>query len=241
MGHFLPSAVFGALSRALPGQLVAPGADGLWDTQLFGEHPETGRRWTYVWFSAGGTGARPSQDGLSATAYPSGIAGVPVEVIETLAPIIVGQRALRRDSGGAGRFRGGLGQTMQLAVRSDKPFMFSGLYDRIRLPAPGLMGGAAGAAGALRTENPGIDLRPKTRTVLPAGTEITIELPGGGGFGAPYERDASRVLDDLRNGYVSAEAARDQYGVIVDPARMVILSDETAARRAEMKKQGTAP
>jgi N-methylhydantoinase B len=236
VGHFLPSAVFGALAQALPDRLIAPGADGLWDTQLFGEEPVTGRRWTYVWFSAGGTGARPAQDGLSATAYPSGIAGVPVEVIETLAPLVIRRRELRADSGGPGRFRGGLGQAMDVAVRGDKPFVFSGLYERLEHPAPGLAGGAPGAPGALRTNRPEIALRAKTRTVLPPGTEITLELPGGGGFGPPWERDPARVLDDVQNGYVSLRAAREAYGVVIDAARMVVVPEATAARRADLRR-----
>ena len=143
VGHFLPSAVFAALADALPERVIAPGADALWDTQIFGEDPRTGRRFTYVWFSTGGTGALATKDGLSATAFPSGIAGVPAEVIEALSPVVVKRRELRRDSGGAGEFRGGLGQTLELAVQGERPFMFSGLYERIDHPAPGLHGGAA--------------------------------------------------------------------------------------------------
>jgi N-methylhydantoinase B len=188
VGHFLPAAVFGALASALPERVMAPGADGLWDTQVFGEDPHTGGRFTYVWFSAGGTGALATKDGLSATAFPSGIAGVPAEVIEQLSPLLVKRRALRQDSGGAGTYRGGLGQVMELAVRGDKPFIFSGLYERIQHPAPGLHGGRAGAPGRLHTNNPDVTLRAKTRTLLPAGTEITLELPGGGGFGPPWRR-----------------------------------------------------
>ncbi|MGH6904287.1 MAG: hydantoinase B/oxoprolinase family protein, partial [Geminicoccaceae bacterium] len=131
VGHFLPSAVFGALADALPERVIAAGADALWDTQIFGEDPRTGKRFTYVWFSAGGAGALATKDGLSATAFPSGIAGVPAEVIETLSPVVLKRRELRRDSGGPGEFRGGLGQTLEIAVRGERPFMFSGLYERI--------------------------------------------------------------------------------------------------------------
>ncbi len=224
VGHFLPSAVFGALAQVLPDRVTAPGFDGLWDTQIFGHDPRTGRPFTYVWFSAGGTGALATRDGLSATAFPSGIAGTPVEVIEALSPIIIRRRELRRDSGGPGTFRGGLGQLIQVAVRTDRPFVFSGLYDRITFPAPGLLGGAPGAPGAISTNDPAVAVRPKTRTLVPAGTEITLSLPGGGGYGPPVQRDPSLVLDDVRNGYVSAERARTDYGVAIDLERM------TAAR-----------
>jgi N-methylhydantoinase B len=236
VGHFLPSAVFGALADALPERVIAPGADALWDTQIFGEHPRTGRRFTYVWFSAGGTGALATKDGLSATAFPSGIAGVPAEVIETLSPVVVKRRELRADSGGPGEFRGGLGQTLELAVQGERPFMFSGLYERIDHAAPGLHGGRPGGAGVLATNRPEIPLRAKARVPLPAGTEITLGLPGGGGFGPPWRRDPARVLADVRDGYVSLEHARADYGVAIDPERMVVLDEETAALRGQLSR-----
>jgi N-methylhydantoinase B len=232
VGHFLPSAIFGALAQVLPGHVKAPGFDGLWDTQIFGYDPRRGAPFTYVWFSAGGTGALAAQDGLSATAFPSGIAGTPVEVIEALSPVVIRRRELRPDSGGPGTFRGGLGQVMQIAVRTDRPFLFSGLYERIAFPAPGLLGGAAGAAGAVATNDPAVSVRPKTRTLLPAGTEVTLSLPGGGGYGPPSQRDPAKVLDDVRNGYVSAERARADYGVEVDLERGTAVRREASRRGA---------
>jgi N-methylhydantoinase B len=235
VGHFLPSAVFGALADALPERVIAPGAEALWDTQIFGENPRTGKRFTYVWFSAGGTGALPTKDGLSATAFPSGIAGVPAEVIEALSPVVVKRRELRPDSGGAGEFRGGLGQTLELAVQGERPFMFSGLYERIDHPAPGLHGGEPGRAGTLATNRPEIALRAKARVPLPARTEITLGLPGGGGYGPPWRRDPARVLEDVRDGYVSLERARTDYGVAIDPERMIVVEEETAELRTHLR------
>jgi N-methylhydantoinase B len=237
VGHFLPTAVFGALADALPERVIAPGADALWDTQIFGEDPRTGQRFTYVWFSAGGAGALASKDGLSATAFPSGIAGVPAEVIETLSPVVVKRRELRQDSAGPGEFRGGLGQTLELAVQGERPFMFSGLYERIDHPAPGLHGGKPGGAGVLTTNRPDIELRAKARVPLPAGTEITLGLPGGGGYGPPWRRDPTRVLADVQGGYVSLEQAREAYGVAIDPERMIVLEDETAALRTRLREE----
>jgi N-methylhydantoinase B len=216
VGHFLPSAVFGALAQVLPDRVKAPGFDGLWDTQIFGHDPRRNAPFTYVWFSAGGTGAVATQDGLSATAFPSGIAGTPVEVIEALSPVVIRRRELRQDSGGPGKFRGGLGQVIHVSVRTDQPFLFSGLYERIGHPAAGLLGGGAGAPGEVATTDPRTPLRPKTRTLLPAGTDVTLNLPGGGGYGPPSQRNPARVLDDVRNGYVSEERARTNYGVAVD-------------------------
>jgi len=215
VGHFLPSAVMGAFARALPDRIMAPGFDGLWDTQISGIERGTAKHFSYTWFSAGGTGALKGQDGLSATAYPSGIAGVPVEVIEALAPLVIRRRELRADSGGPGTFRGGLGQTMEIEVLTDEPYIFAGLYERINFPAPGLHGGQMGRTGRLLTSN-GIDLKSKISSRLPEDTVVTLEMPGGGGFGPPMQRDPMQVLDDVRNGYVSPESAKMDYGVIID-------------------------
>ena len=115
IGHFLSQAVFGALSQAIPDRVLADGSAGLWNTQLEG-HDRDGRMFAYIFFSAGGMGARPLADGLSATAFPSGIKGVPAEVIEAVSPVLLLKRALRPDSGGAGKYRGGLGQEMVLQM-----------------------------------------------------------------------------------------------------------------------------
>ena len=211
VGHFLPSAVMGAFAQAMPDKIMAPGFDGLWDTHIAGQDLN-GRHFSFTWFSAGGTGALKGQDGLSATAYPSGIAGVPVEVIETLAPLVIRRRELRTDSGGPGTYRGGLGQTMEIEVLTNKPYIFSGLYERTRYAAPGLHGGGPGLTGGIRTNN-GTALEPKVSSQAPADTVVTIDLPGGGGFGPPERRNPELVRDDVLDGYISAEAARRDYGM----------------------------
>jgi N-methylhydantoinase B len=230
VGHFLPSAVMLALAGALPDKVIAPGADALWDTHIAGEGPD-GRYFSFTWFSCGGTGALARKDGLSATAFPSGIAGVPVEVIETLSPIVVHRRELRPDSGGAGRHRGGLGQTMEFGVRTRRPYQFAGLYERIDHPPPPLAGGEPGAAGRLST-NTNVPLRAKETTMLPPDTVVTIEIPGGGGYGPPFERDPALVLADVRGGYVSEAAARERYGVAIDTASWRVDAEATQALRA---------
>jgi N-methylhydantoinase B len=229
VGHFLPSAVMGALAGALPDKVIAPGADALWDTHIAGEGPD-GRYFSFTWFSCGGTGALARKDGLNATAFPSGIAGVPVEVIETLSPVVVRRRELRQDSGGAGTFRGGLGQIMEFGVRTEKPYQFAGLYERIDFPPPPLAGGEPGEAGHLRTNNQA-PLRAKETTMLPPDTVVTIEIPGGGGYGSPLQRAPEAVLADVRDGYVTIEAARERYGVVIDSTSWAIDDAATRARR----------
>jgi N-methylhydantoinase B len=230
----------GALAEALPERVMAPGFDGLWDTRIDGVGRSTGRHFSFTWFSAGGTGALRGQDGLSATAYPSGVAGVAVEVIETLAPIVLRRRELRPDSGGAGTFRGGLGQTMDVEVLTDEPYVFSGLYERIRCPAPGLHGGEPGAPGRVSTNN-GVPLPSKVSQVVPPDTVVTLELPGGGGYGPPSARDPERVLEDVREGYVSPEQAREAYGVAIDPVSLAVLPEETARLRSAMAARSDRP
>lgn len=230
VGHFLPSAVMGALAGLLPDRVMAPGADGLWDTHVAGAERGTGRYFSFSWFSSGGTGALAGQDGLSATAYPSGVAGVQSEVMETVAPLVIHRRELRADSGGPGRFRGGLGQTLEFEVRTDEAFLFSGLYERVTHPAPGLAGGRPGASGHVRGGD-GVEVRPKLSRLVPASTVITLELPGGGGHGSPLTRDPVRVAADVREGYVSPERAREDYGVVLDPITLAVDEAQTRALR----------
>lgn len=211
IGHFLPSAIMGALSGIMPEKVMAPGADSLWNTHIAGHDARDGAYFSFTWFSTGGTGALQGQDGLSATSYPSGVAGVPAEIIEALTPLVVRRRALRPDSGGAGENRGGLGQVMEIEVRSDRPYLFSGLYERCVHPAPGLHGGKPGALGAVTASN-GEDVRPKISRMLPPDTVVTLDIPGGGGFGDPARRSPDAIRNDVLDGYVTAEAALRDYG-----------------------------
>lgn len=235
IGHFLSQAVFGALSRAIPDRVLADGSAGLWNTQLEG-HDRDGRMFAYIFFSAGGMGARPLADGLSATAFPSGIKGVPAEVIEAVSPVLLLKRALRPDSGGAGKYRGGLGQEMVLQMDTDRPVLHSCMYDRTRSPARGFIGGKDGAVGELILSDGSVP-HPKGKYEIQPGQTVTLRLPGGGGFFSPLERNPQRVLEDVRQGRVSVEAARNLYGVVIDCATWVIDTAETELLRAELRKK----
>ena len=212
VGHFLPSAIMGALSGIFPDKVMAPGADSLWNTHIAGHDARDDAYFSYTWFSTGGTGALKDQDGLSATSYPSGVAGVPAEIIEALTPLVVRKRALRPDSGGAGEHRGGLGQVMEIEVRTKRPYLFSGLYERCTHPAPGLDGGEPGMTGAIETSN-GEDLKPKISRMLPSDTVVTLHIPGGGGFGDPEKRSIDAIREDIKDGYVTADGVRRDYGL----------------------------
>ena len=210
VGHFVPSAIFAALAGALPGRLLAPGADPIWLTVWRGQNPP----FNLTVFQVGGTGARPEQDGLSAVGFPSGVAGVPAEVIESLSPLVMRRRELRADSGGAGKQRGGLGQLTEFGRRGNGRWSMSPILDRTKYPAPGLLGGKSGAAGELVLNN-GARPNPKAQVELDGGRTVHLNLPGGGGYGDPFARDPELVRRDVIAGYVTPEAAARDYGVAV--------------------------
>lgn len=212
VGHFLPGLIHGALAKAVPDKVLAHGADSLWNTQITGRRDD-GEPFTYVFFSGGGMGARPSSDGLSATAFPSGIRGVPAEVIESISPVIMHKRELRPDSEGAGKYRGGFGQEMEIGVRSSLPWILSAMYDRTDSPASGVRGGSSGATGTVRTSG-GERLHPKRQQRIPPGGRVLLGLPGGGGYGSASERDPAKVARDVADGLISADRARDIYKVV---------------------------
>ena len=230
LGHFLSAVVFGALSHVLPDRVIAEGSQGLWNTQFDGI-TEDDEHFCYVFFSAGGTGARPNKDGLSATAFPSGIRGVPVEVVENVSPIFMECRELVQDSGGPGRFRGGLAQRMVLKIRGGHPAQHSPMYDRIHFPAKGFGGGLAGTKGTVYLDD-GTKPHPKTKYILKPDQKITLELPGGGGFYPPEERDPEMVREDVMDGFVSLGQARDVYRVAMDPSTLEIDIQKTKRLRS---------
>ncbi|MEV4598900.1 hydantoinase B/oxoprolinase family protein [Amycolatopsis sp. NPDC049253] len=204
IGHFLPSLLIGAL----PGCPVAPSADALWMTIWRGEG------FMSTVFQTGGMGARVSRDGLSTTGFPSGLRSTPTEVIETSAPLVQGVRELRVDSGGAGQFRGGLGQRTTMSARGGVSWSVNGNVDRVRAAASGVDGGAPGGLGRFGLVS-GDELPAKSRVALDPDAEVDVVLPGGGGYGDPRRRAVADVLADVVAGYVSAEAAESVYGVVV--------------------------
>jgi N-methylhydantoinase B len=216
VGQFLPLAVHGALAAAVPDRVLAEGSANLWNVQFTGS--TRGRRpFNMLFFNSGGMGARPSKDGLSSTAFPSGVSGTPAEVVEARSPLMFVKRELRTDSGGPGRQRGGLGHEMVIrAVGADRPFRFSPFFDRVRFPARGLFGGRDGGRGLYRAGDDDSP-NPKETIWVDPEAELVIGLPGGGGYGDPLERDPERVAADVAEGYVSREAAERDYGVILGP------------------------
>lgn len=204
IGHMIPDLVFGALAQALPGQIQAEGAASLWNIHISARplDGENGERAEILMFNSGGSGARPTLDGLSATAFPSGVRTMPVEATEHTGPIVIWRKELRPDSGGAGRQRGGLGQIVEIAPAQGHEFDFSAMFDRVTAPARGREGGGCGAPGHVALDD-GTLLRPKGQQHVPAGRKLVLHLPGGGGFGNPAERSGDARADDVAKGYIT--------------------------------------
>jgi N-methylhydantoinase B len=208
IGHMIPDLVLGALAKALPGQILAEGAAALWNIHI-SVRPVTGgsgRRAEVLMFNSGGMGARPSLDGLSATAFPSGVHTMPIEATEQTGPIVIWRKELRPGSGGDGAWRGGLGQIIEIAAEEGHEFDFSAMFDRIANPARGRNGGGDGAPGSVTLDD-GSPMRAKGWQHVPAGRRLVLSLPGGGGFGAPSERSEESRRQDRLKGYV-VEAER---------------------------------
>ena len=247
IGHFVPGAIFGALAQALPERLLAGGADPIWLSVWRGEHPENGEPFMTAIFQVGGTGARATKDGLSTTGFPSGVAGVPAEVIEHLSALVQSRRELRTDSGGAGTTRGGLGQATEFWYRGDGPWSVSAMIDRTQFAAQGFAGGGPGALGLFEAD--GKPLKPKTVIGLEPGQTVLMAPPGGAGYGDPLRRPVDAVLADVVSGYVSLESAERDYGVVIrylgTPDQLVRLSehyavDEEATARLRQGRDTTA-
>src|SRR5207237_3588741 len=196
IGHFLPGVIFGALAPAMQGKLMACGADPIWISVWHGKWPVSQEAFTFSLCQCGGTGARAIKDGLNTTGFPSGVAGVPAEVIESLAPLVQHRRELRTDSGGPGTYRGGLGQWTEVSYRGDLPWGVSALVDRTHFPATGLEGGKSGALGEYLVNNTTLP-QPKALYRLAPGDRVQLHLPGGGGYGNPFLRPAEMVLNDF--------------------------------------------
>ncbi|MGO6819217.1 hydantoinase B/oxoprolinase family protein [Rhizobium brockwellii] len=207
IGHMVPDLVLGALAKAMPGQILAEGAAALWNIHISARPVAggTGRRAEVLMFNSGGMGARPGRDGLSSTAFPSGVHAMPVEATEHTGPIVVWRKELRPGSGGAGKYRGGLGQVVEIAPAEGYEFDFSAMFDRISSPARGREGGMDGAPGSAKLDD-GTKLRPKGWQHVPAGRRLVLELPGGGGFGRSEERSAEAHAEDISRGYLTGES-----------------------------------
>ncbi len=208
IGQALPDLMLGCLEQALPGEVLAESSGALWTMSLSG----TGKvPFTSLNVALGGMGARPSLDGLSTTAFPSGVGAVPVEVAEVAAPLIYHSKEFAPDTGGAGAYRGGLGQRIEIGARAHETLSLSAAaFERLTTGPAGRQGGHDGAAGRV-TITDGTEITDKGIYDIPAGERLILQTPGGGGFGIPADRDRDVVARDLSDGLISTEAATSLY------------------------------
>lgn len=211
IGQMLPDLMFGCLAPALDGQVPAESAGSIWVLAMANAPgADGGRPFNVMSVGLGGTGARPAADGLSTTAFPSGVGGIPVEVTEAQAPVVFWHKEFLPDSGGAGRFRGGVAQRIVIGGRNAQAFTCNAAtFDRRRNPARGRNGGADGAPGQVFIESPTGEeaFTGKGTIFVPPDCRLRVDLPGGGGFGDPAGRDPARLARDIRDGVVTEAAA----------------------------------
>jgi N-methylhydantoinase B len=223
-----------ALAPVIPDKVIAGTFGCVQVMSIAGTDPRTGKE--YVHFSpyAGGWGGRAKNDGNGAMV--SLLSGdnynIPCEVMETKFPLTAERFTLREGSAGAGRHRGGLGMRYDYRMLADGEFLVS--MDRDKFPPHGLFNGKAGLAN-VTVVNPGTSGEKRFAKVagysVKAGTIISHQTAGGGGYGDPLERDPQMVLADVRNEYLSLEVARTDYGVAIDPIRWAVDEAETARLR----------
>jgi N-methylhydantoinase B len=230
-------AIVAALAKAMPGKVPA-GHHGLLGGAVvfFGMHPKTGRRFVVQSIEGGGWGGRPFEDGESATVSvcQGDVRNGSIEGIELKCPVLVESRALRKDSCGAGQFRGGLGIDMRVRNLVDGHWNFE-QTKRSQCPPWGLWGGGAGEPGGYLLRLPEeTDFQPTAGARIPVsvGASAIVRTGGGGGWGDPLERDAGKVAEDVREEMISREAARVLYGVVLSDDLRLDPDATTELRRA---------
>ena len=209
VGQLIPDLVIGCLGQAVPGRVVAEGSSALWNPPLRGGAQVSGQAaevddFEIITFNSGGTGARPTKDGLDGTAFPSGVRTMSVEATENVAPVIFWRKELRPDSAGPGKTRGGFGQIMEIGAKNNAEFAVNAIFDRVANAPKGRFGGGAGAAGRVVLDDPnGTTLRTKGFQTIPKGRHLVLHLPGGGGMGDAAERDPALVQRDIEDGLIT--------------------------------------
>ena len=240
--YCVESAVMGALAPALGGKVAGDLKGGGNHCYVGGPHPATGETFIFYEYPAGGTGAYDGGDGsntVRAWTESDMTTLQPIEAIEQLYPVHVEETSMREDSGGPGRWRGGLGLTRAVRINASATKL-SVLAEKAVLPPFGVCGGYPGARNRfwVRRGNDPIAPSPLPGKVsgfpLEPGDVLLMESSGGGGFGDPLERDPAAVAADVAEGYVTRAAATDVYGVVWRGE--VIDEATTTARRAEMRK-----
>lgn len=204
IGQMLPDVVFGCLEKAIPNKVPAEGASCLWNITFRGKTDRGANNNSLFAVTAvvnGGTGARPNKDGLSATAYPSGVRGTPVEINEAVAPLLFLKKEYNPGSGGKGKYNGGLGQLIEIKSAIDEDMDLLASFDRIKFPARGRLNGSNGKPGKVSIKGKG-KLNGKGTQIIKSGDILQIHTPGGAGYGDYSERDQVLLDKDLENEFL---------------------------------------
>lgn len=243
VARLIVDVVLGAMSRAIP-ERVPAAASQLSSSTFGGLDPETGRPFVYYDLTFGSTGARPGKDACDGMVSGFNTSNIPIEVQEAAWPIRFETFGYVPDSGGAGRYRGGLGVRRDVTNLSGT-CRLTAVHDRQVIPPWGLHGGLAGAVGTIRL-NPGaegeLSLHSKTIRDIDRGDTVRFQTSGGGGWGDPLDRDPASVLRDVLDGLVSPEPAAALYGVELTPGPVPAVDPEaTAARRRRIRDRRRQP
>jgi N-methylhydantoinase B len=221
-----------ALSEVVPDRVQAGCHGQITNCGFSGYHPRSGKRFVFIDIQGGGAGARPTKDGRDGQdSHLARFKNTPIEAVEMEYPVRILKYEFIADSGGAGKYRGGLALRRDIEVLTDD-MSLARYGDRQRFGAFGLFGGKEGSKGKfiLNPDTPEErQLKSKGLDVLNSGDVVSLRLPGAGGYGDPLERDPELLLQDVRDGKVTLESARDDYKVVIDPDTWQI--DEEATKK----------
>jgi len=240
VGHFLTEIIYRALSDALPKKVIAASGGTPAAMNVFYGRRKDGKPWHSVIIRGGGMGASAKNDGNYVYIFPANGANTPVEIFESDTPLVVEKRELLTDSGGAGKLKGGLGKREVFKVPDDSyapipPINLGIQSGRYIYSAEGLFGGKSGAKAQFLVN--GVQGNSYGLTQMKPGDVVTIDAPGGGGYGNPSEREPQMVLHDVIEGYVSIEEAKSEYGVVIDPTTLEIDTEETDRLRKSKQER----
>lgn len=218
LGQLVGDLVFRLFADMVPSRVPADsGSVPAWQFYVNGARRD-GSPFALHQHAFGGMGARPGKDGLASVSFPYNVRDVSVEWSELETPLVFEKRELITDSGGAGQWRGGLGEelviTAPLAQDIDPTqlLLLSGTAGRMRNPPQGLLGGAPGSVAAIEVEEVPLQATASPAASIEPGQRMRFLLPGGGGYGKASDRDPELIERDLRDGYISAECAARDYG-----------------------------
>ena len=219
IGHLLTEVIYQALAKAVPQKILAEGGSSpAWWKVISGRRKD-GKKFSETLLISGGMGASARYDGRSCAPFPQNCSNEPVEILESEAPLLVRKKELVPDSGGPGKFRGGLGQELIFEIPKAEygplpPVATTLIGGRFHLPAQGILGGKSGEKGSFILNNKPQDWGGQVYSN--PGDMMRFRHPGGGGYGNPLRRPIELVEEDARNGYISVEAAKKHYGVVID-------------------------